>query len=76
MNISIRNRMFFLICICIPFLFVPKVFQFTFIGGPIGTELVVLPIVVAYVYTICCLKKRYELVDSSYLVICQVLKTK
>lgn len=54
MNLLIRNRLFFLICFCLPFLFVPKVIQLNFIGGPIGSELIVGPIIIAYVYTLYC----------------------
>lgn len=64
MNSTCRNYLFFLICICLPFLFVPKGLQFTFIGGPIGTELIVLPILCAYLYTGYCWRtNRYICID-------------
>lgn len=64
MNTNIRNSLFLLICICLPFLFVPKVLQRNFIGGPIGSELIVYPIIMSYGYTLYCqLKFKNVIVD-------------
>ena len=52
MSIHCRNRLFLFICICLPFLFIPKVLQLNFIGGPIGSEMIVYPIIMSYVYTL------------------------
>ena len=54
MSIHCRNRLFLFICICLPFLFIPKVLQLNFIGGPIGSEMIVYPIIMSYVYTLYC----------------------
>lgn len=51
MNIKSRNVLFFLICFCMPFIYVPKILHFTIIGGPIGKNLILIPIILFYVYT-------------------------
>jgi len=64
MNINNRNSLFLLICICLPFLFIPKVLQLNFVGGPIGSELIVYPIIMSYGYTLYCQHKfKNVLVD-------------
>ena len=52
MNIKCRNGLFWLICICLPFLFIPRGFQMLFLGGPIGTELIVYPILLSFCFTL------------------------
>lgn len=47
-----RDRIFFLLCFCLPFLFVPEALQLHFIGGPIGTQLVIWPTLLMYLYTL------------------------
>ncbi len=47
-----RDRFFFALCIALPFLFIPKFFQQPFIGGPIGTMLLVYPLLAFYAYTL------------------------
>ncbi len=51
-----RDRIFFALCLALPFLFIPKLFQQPFIGGPIGTMLLVYPLLAFYVYTLYCWK--------------------
>lgn len=46
-----RDRLFFAVCCALPFLFIPKIFWPPFIGGSIGTMLVVYPLLAFYGYT-------------------------
>lgn len=50
MKLEIDN-IFFAVCLCLPFLFTPKFLQLHFLGGPIGTELVIWPVLLMYAYT-------------------------
>lgn len=52
MSIIFRDKLFFIICLCLPFLFIPKMFQLNFLGGPIGSQLVVWPILFSLVSTL------------------------
>lgn len=61
MNELIRNRIFYLLCLTMPFLFVPKFLHLSFIGGPINTMLMVYVILVAYVYSFYCYKKDKDI---------------
>jgi hypothetical protein len=47
-----RNILFFCLCICMPFLFIPKYLQLRFIGGQAGTGLIVYPMVISYIFTL------------------------
>lgn len=60
MNSVVRDRLFFIICLCLPFLFVPKLLHTVF-GGPIGAELVVYPIIIALIYTALNSKNNFEI---------------
>ena len=57
-KLQIRNNIFYIICICLPFLFIPKRLQLNFIGGPIGSELVVYPILLSFIVMIYCYFKN------------------
>lgn len=61
MNIIYRDNIFFLICCCLPFLFVPKILQLNFLGGPIGSQLIIWPTLVAYIYMLFIAKKGYKI---------------
>lgn len=61
MNSIIRDRIFLLLCLTLPFLFIPVSFQLRFIGGPVGTMLMVYAILAAYAYTFYCYKKDKEI---------------
>lgn len=47
-----RDRIFFALCLALPFLFIPKFFHQPFIGGQIGTMLLVYPLLAFYAYTL------------------------
>lgn len=57
MNTVYRDNIFFLICCCLPFLFVPKILQLNFLGGPIGSQLIIWPTLIAYIYMLFIVKK-------------------
>lgn len=61
MNSLIRNRIFYLLCLTMPFLFVPKFLHLSFIGGPINTMLMVYIILAAYAYSFYCYKKDKDI---------------
>ena len=46
-----RDRLFGAVCLALPFLFIPKIFWQSFIGGPLGSMLLVYPILSLYGYT-------------------------
>jgi len=52
MNVKHRNQLFFILCICLPFLSIPKILQINFIGGQTGTGLIIYPIIISYIYTL------------------------
>lgn len=52
-----RDRVFYLLCLTMPFLFIPKALHLSFIGGPISTMLMVHVILLAYAYSFYCYKK-------------------
>lgn len=58
MKLIYRDKLFFLMCFCIPFLFVPKMLQLNVLRGPIGSELIVLPIIIFYIFTVFHYEKR------------------
>lgn len=49
--IKVRDRIFILLCLCIPFVWTPKILNMDFIGGPVGKELIFYPILLLFVYT-------------------------
>lgn len=57
MKQQVRDRFFYFLCLTMPFLFVPKVLHLNFIGGPIGTMLMIYSILLAFIYTLYCYKK-------------------
>ncbi len=57
MKQQVRDRLFYFLCLTMPFLFVPKVLHLNFIGGPIGTMLMIYSILLAFIYTLYCYKK-------------------
>ena len=54
MNIKIRNIIFSLIVFSLIFNNIPKPIQFNFFGGPVGSKLVVYPLIAAFAYTFYC----------------------
>lgn len=56
MKQQVRDGFFYLLCLTMPFLFVPKLLHLNFIGGPIGTMLMIYPILLAFIYTLYCYK--------------------
>lgn len=54
MNIKIIDKIFFLICFCLIFFNIPKFIQINFIGGILGSKLVVYPLIIGFIYTIYC----------------------
>ncbi len=47
-----RDRFFFATCFALPFLFIPKIFWQSFLGGSNGTMLILYPLLAFYGYTI------------------------
>lgn len=58
-NTKIRNSLFFTICFSIIFSNIPGGIQLNFIGGSIGNQLVLYPLLVGLIYTLYC-KKKYK----------------
>lgn len=56
MNTKIRNSLFFTICFSIIFSNIPGGIQLNFIGGSIGNQLVLYPLLVGLIYTLYCKK--------------------
>lgn len=54
MNLKTRNTIFFVIVFSLIFNNIPKVIQFNFFGGPVGSKLVVYPLIAASAYTVYC----------------------
>ena len=54
MNLKIRNTIFFLLVFFLAFNNIPKPLQLNFIGGPVGSKLVVYPLLAAFAYTFYC----------------------
>lgn len=52
--VKMRDRIFIFICLCMPFLCTPKILNMDFIGGPVGRQLILYPILFfVYLYRIC-----------------------
>lgn len=49
--VKIRDRIFFFMCLCMPFLCTPKVLNMNFLGGPVGKQLILYPILLLFFYT-------------------------
>lgn len=52
-----KDTIFFVICLCLPFIFIPAFLRIRLLGGPIGTELIVWPILLMFGYTFYIVKK-------------------
>lgn len=50
MNISLRNKLFFLITFCVVFTQIPRFLQLNFLGSFLGKDLSLYPILVAFIY--------------------------
>lgn len=57
MNTKIRNSLFFTICFSIIFSNIPEGIRLNFIGGSIGNQLVLYPLLVGLIYTLYCQNK-------------------
>lgn len=51
MNLKIRDIIFFLLCFCLSFYYIPEPIQIKFIGGVIGDKLVFYPLILGFFYT-------------------------
>ena len=50
--VKIRDRIFVFMCLCMPFLCTPKILNMNFLGGPIGKQLILYPILLLFLYTV------------------------
>lgn len=50
--VKIRDRIFVFMCLCMPFLCTPKILNMNFLGGPIGKQLILYPILLFFLYTV------------------------
>lgn len=58
--VKMRDRIFIFICLCMPFLCTPKILNMDFIGGPVGRQLILYPILFLFIYTV------YAIINRKY----------
>lgn len=59
MNKKIIDNIFLITCICLPFFKIPTILQMKFLAGTMGTNLIIYPLFVGFIYTIrYCYKKK------------------